>query len=36
MKKLIVTLFLAGFVCVILSACGGGGGGRAYYRGYYG
>ena len=36
MKKLIVTIVLAGFVLAILSACGGGGGGRAYYNGYYG
>jgi hypothetical protein len=35
MKKLIVTLLLAGLVSVILSACGGGYGG-GYYRGHYG
>jgi hypothetical protein len=37
MKKIIVPLLLAGFVGIILSACGGGGGGgRTYYRGHYG
>lgn len=37
MKKFIVTLLLAGFVLISLSACGGGyGGGRAYFRSGYG
>ena len=34
MKKIIVSLLLAGFISIILSACGGGG--RAYYQGHYG
>lgn len=38
MKKFIVNILIAGFLCLMLSACGGGGygGGRTYYRGHYG
>jgi hypothetical protein len=37
MKKIIVGLLIAGFLSIMLSACGGGyGGGRAYFRSDYG
>ena len=38
MKKFIVNILIACFLCLMLSACGGGGygGGRTYYRGHYG
>ena len=35
MKKIIVSLLIAGFLSLMLSACGGGYGG-GYYRGHYG